>query len=208
MRELNSKPIVYILIEDETALFRVDGRYVYEIALDQARQSSYKPIVRVFVPRQIYDLNTSHFTKNYEYIVSKSFRDYLRDYKPEGQVMVIHNASRPLVPKKIYDQGIEMLLQGNDAVKQQHVVVDTLKALDDEGIVLSTVDRDQIKALTTPEFYWIESIVGISNEFGWFYEIKEANKKEFIFGELESTRIRSEKDLMLVNALIQQNRLI
>jgi 2-C-methyl-D-erythritol 4-phosphate cytidylyltransferase len=112
-----------------------------------------------------------------------------------------------LVQKKIYDQGINLLLAGADAVKQQHVVVDTLKVVDAEKIIQTTVDRDLIKALTSPEFYWVESITSVSEDFGWFYKIKVNGKIEYIVGELESTRIRTERDLLLVNALIQQGRL-
>jgi len=208
MRELVSKPIVFILIEDLTATLKIEDRYVYEIAIDQAKKSVFKPEVRVFAPTQIYDSHQSAFTGEHNFIVETSFREYLIHYIPKDQVLVIHNASRPLVPKKIYDQGIKMLLQGSDAVKQQHVVVDTLKAVDENYLVLNTVDREQIKALTTPEFYWVESIKGISNEFTWFYSVGPTGKKDYIIGELESTRIRSEKDLLLVNALIQQGRLI
>jgi 2-C-methyl-D-erythritol 4-phosphate cytidylyltransferase len=208
MRELSEKPLVCILIEDETALLKIQDKFVYEIAFSQAAESEFKPDIKVFVPKRIYNSNRSVFNRDYQFIVANSFREYLVDDFPLEQIFIIHNASRPLVPKKIYDQGIKMLLEGCDAVKQQHVVVDTLKAVDQDQMVLGTINRDEIQALTTPEFYWVESILSISEEFAWFYELKPGSKKDYIMGELESTRIRSEKDLLLVNALIQQGRLI
>ena len=207
MRKLVTKPIVFILIEDETALLQISNKYVYEIAVEQARQSGFLPEVKVFISRQIHDSNKIAFAGEYDFVVDESFKKYLSEYSHVGQIIIIHNASRPLVQKKIYDQGINLLLAGADAVKQQHVVVDTLKVVNAEKIIQTTVDRDLIKALTSPEFYWVESINGVSEDFGWFYKIKAKGKIEYIVGELESTRIRTERDLLLVNALIQQGRL-
>ena len=207
MRKLVTKPIVFILIEDETALLQISNKYVYEIAVEQAEQSGFLPEVKVFISWEIFDSNKIDFAGEYDFVVDESFTKYLSEYSNVGQIIIIHNASRPLVQKKIYDQGINLLLAGADAVKQQHVVVDTLKVVNAEKIIQTTVDRDLIKALTSPEFYWVESINGVSEDFGWFYKIKAKGKIEYIVGELESTRIRTERDLLLVNALIQQGRL-
>jgi len=87
------------------------------------------------------------------------------------------------------------------------VLVDTLKQVDEKNIIEKTVNRDLVRAITSPEFYWVDSILGISEEFGWFYSIKNSKNREFLFGELESTRVRSERDLFLIKALIEQGRL-
>jgi 2-C-methyl-D-erythritol 4-phosphate cytidylyltransferase len=207
MRELTSTPVVYILIEDETALLKIKNKFVYEISIDQARDSEFKPEVRLFVPEDLYAQNKNQFNKEVRIEVFKDFLSYLDQIDLPEQIVIFHNASRPLVPKKIYSQGIKMLLQGVDAVKQQHVVVDTLKKVDQSFLVIETVDREKVKALTSPEFYWVDSLVAPSAEFGWFFDIENNENRGFIMGELESTRIRSEKDLVLVNALIEQGRL-
>jgi len=207
MRDLSSRPVVYILIEDETALLQIEKKYVYEISIDQARDSEFKPEIRLFVPENIYAKAENQFNKDIKIEVFKDFVSYLGHIELPEQIVIFHNASRPLVPKKIYSQGIKMLLQGVDAIKQLHVVVDTLKKVDQDLLVVETVDREKVKALTSPEFYWVDSIVAPSTEFGWFFDIQDKQNRGFIMGELESTRIRSEKDLVLVNALIEQGRL-
>jgi len=207
MRDLTSTPVVYLLIEDETAFLRIDNKYVYEIAMNQARASEFKPEVRLFVPEDLYAQNKDKFKRDIRIEVFADFLSYLNLIELPEQIVIFHNASRPLVPRKIYSQGIEMLLQGIDAVKQQHVLVDTLKKVGQDFLLIETVDREKVKALTSPEFYWVDSIVAPSAEFSWFFEIKNKQNREFIMGELESTRIRSEKDLILVNALIEQGRL-
>ena len=207
MRRIKSAPSLYILIEDETALYPLKNKKIYEIALDQAKKSQFKPDVKILCPRNIYESNIHAFNTEPNLIIYDKFEDYLLDLKFESEILIFHNASRPLVPKRIYDQGIKMLMQGRDAVKQQHVVVDTLKRVDKDSFILETVDRDLAKAVTSPEFYWTESIIGLSRDFSWFYEIKDAANKDYIFGELESTRVRSKRDLFLVSALIEQGRL-
>jgi 2-C-methyl-D-erythritol 4-phosphate cytidylyltransferase len=208
MRDLTSTPVVYILVEDETALLEIEKKHVYEISIDQARNSEFKPEVRLFVPEGLYDQNKKHLNKDIKVEVFKDFLSYLDHIELPEQVVIFHNASRPLVPKKVYSQGIKMLLQGVDAVKQQHVVVDTLKKVDQDFFIVETIDREKVKAVTSPEFYWVDSIVAPSKEFGWFFDIRNEQNRGFIMGELESTRIRSKKDLVLVNALIEQGRLI
>lgn len=207
MRELTMPPIVFILIEDETALYQIGEERVFEIAVKQAQFSNFKPKVKILCPTNLYRDNKLLAKTDYELLTYEKIGDFLKDLNFESEIVIFHNASRPLVPKKIYNQGVTMLLQGVDAVKQQHVVIDTLKRIDVNNIVHETVDRDLVKAITSPEFYWVESILRPSEQFGWFYQIKNENNKKYISGELESTRIRSERDLFLVKALIEQGRL-
>jgi len=207
MRHLTKPPKVYILIEDKTALLQIDRTFVFDIAANQAKDSEFKPEVKILCPEGIYQQEVAVLKERTDFLIFKEIKDILPGLINDEEIVIIHNASRPLVPKKIYNQGIKMLLQGVDAIKQQHVVVDTLKQVDEKNIIEKTVNRDLVKAITSPEFYWVDSISGISEEFGWFYSIINGKNREFLFGELESTRVRSERDLFLIKALIDQGRL-
>ncbi len=207
MRHLTKPPKVYILIEDKTALLQIDRTFVFDIAANQAKDSEFKPEVKILCPERIFQQKKEVLKERNDFLIFKEIKDILSDLINDEEIVIIHNASRPLVPKKIYNQGIKMLLQGVDAIKQQHVVVDTLKQVDEKNIIEKTVNRDLVKAITSPEFYWVDSISGISEEFGWFYSIINSKNREFLFGELESTRVRSERDLFLIKALIEQGRL-
>lgn len=207
MRHLTKPPKVYILIEDKTALLQIDRTFVFDIAANQAKDSEFKPEVKILCPEEIFQQKKEVLKERNNFLIFKEIKDILSDLINDEEIVIIHNASRPSVPKKIYNQGIKMLLQGVDAIKQQHVVVDTLKQVDEKNIIEKTVNRDLVKAITSPEFYWVDSISGISEEFGWFYSIINSKNREFLFGELESTRVRSERDLFLIKALIDQGRL-
>lgn len=204
MRDLMSQPIVYLLIEDEATLFTIDGIYVYQIAAEQVEKSEFKPKIKLFCVQEIYEKFKNYFTQDFELITDSSLSNFIKKLSLDSQIIIFHNAARPLVPTRIYDQGIKMILQGVDAVKQQHVVIDTLKQTNDKKFILGTIDRDAVKAITTPEFYWSQNIVGPSEDFGWFYKVLNEKNKEYIFGELESTRIRSNRDLFLIKALMDQ----
>ena len=204
MRDLISQPIVYLLIEDEAALFTIDGIYVYQIAAEQVEKSEFKPKIKLFCVQEIYEKFKNYFTQDFELITDSSLSNFIKKLSLDSQIIIFHNAARPLVPTRIYDQGIKMILQGVDAVKQQHVVIDTLKQTNDKKFILGTIDRDAVKAITTPEFYWSQNIVGPSEDFGWLYKVLNEKNKEYIFGELESTRIRSNRDLFLIKALMDQ----
>ena len=199
-----SQPIVYLLIEDEATLFTIDGIYVYQIAAEQVEKSEFKPKIKLFCVQEIYEKFKNYFTQDFELITDSSLSNFIKKLSLDSQIIIFHNAARPLVPTRIYDQGIKMILQGVDAVKQQHVVIDTLKQTNDKKFILGTIDRDAVKAITTPEFYWSQNIIGPSEDFGWLYKVLNEKNKEYIFGELESTRIRSNRDLFLIKALMDQ----
>ena len=202
-----SQPIVYLLIEDEATLFTIDGIYVYQIAAEQVEKSEFKPKIKLFCVQEIYEKFKNYFTQDFELITDSSLSNFIKKLSLDSQIIIFHNAARPLVPTRIYDQGIKMILQGVDAVKQQHVVIDTLKQTNDKKFILGTIDRDAVKAITTPEFYWSQNIVGPSEDFGWLYKVLNEKNKEYIFGELESTRIRSNRDLFLIKALMDQGKI-
>lgn len=204
MRDLISQPIVYLLVEDEAVLLTIDEIYVYQIAAEQVKKSEFKPMIKIFCVQEIYEKFKNTFTKDFELITDSSLSNFTKKLSLDSQIIIFHNAARPLVPTRIYDQGIKMVLQGVDAVKQQHVVIDTLKQTNDKKFILGTIDRDAVKAITTPEFYWSQNIVGPSEDFGWLYKVLNEKNKEYIFGELESTRIRSNRDLFLIKALMDQ----
>lgn len=204
MRDLVSAPIVYLLIVDEAAVFKLDSKYVYQIAAEQVRKSEFAPKIKVFCVQKIFEKFKDNLISDFEFTVDTDLISFIKNLKIESEILIFHNTARPLVPARIYDQGIKMLLQGVDAVKQQHVVVDTLKQTNDNKFVLGTINRDSVKAITTPEFYWTENILTVSEDFGWFYKMQNESNKEYIFGELESSRIRSKRDLFLVKALLDQ----
>lgn len=65
--------------------------------------------------------------------------------------MLVHDAARPLVPPDVVDRVAAAVRAGSDAVVPALAVVDTVKEVDDEGIVVSTPDRSRLQAVQTPQ---------------------------------------------------------
>lgn len=67
------------------------------------------------------------------------------------QIVLVHDAARPLAPPDLVDRVADSVRQGHDAVIPVLDVVDTVKRVDASGKVLSTVDRSELRRVQTPQ---------------------------------------------------------
>lgn len=67
------------------------------------------------------------------------------------QIVLVHDAARPLAPPDLVDRVADSVRQGHDAVIPVLEVVDTVKRVDATGRVLSTVDRSELRRVQTPQ---------------------------------------------------------
>ncbi len=79
-----------------------------------------------------------------------SVRNGLEDLVPEAQVVLVHDAARPLVGDATIDRVVAAARAGRSAVAAIPVV-DTLKEVDDAGRVVRTVDRTALWRAQTPQ---------------------------------------------------------
>ena len=70
---------------------------------------------------------------------------------PAAELVLIHDAARPLVPAAVIDRVIAALAGGAGAVIPVLPVVDTVKRVDAAGLVVATVDRSSLRAVQTPQ---------------------------------------------------------
>ena len=66
-------------------------------------------------------------------------------------VVLVHDAARPLVPAELVAAVAAAVHAGNPAVVPGLPVVDTIKRVDDGGRVVVTVDRGPLRAIQTPQ---------------------------------------------------------
>ena len=79
-----------------------------------------------------------------------SVRNGLEDLPEEVEVVLVHDAARPLVPDDVIDRVVATARGGVGAVAALPVV-DTLKEVDEEGVVVRTVDRTRLWRAQTPQ---------------------------------------------------------
>lgn len=70
---------------------------------------------------------------------------------PEVDVVLVHDAARPLVPADVVDRVAAAVRAGAEAVIPTLGVVDTIKEVDVDGIVRATLDRSRLQAVQTPQ---------------------------------------------------------
>lgn len=82
---------------------------------------------------------------------SESVRRALSALPDSVQVVLVHDAARPLVPGALVDAVVTAVRAGADAVVPGLPVVDTVKQVDAAGAVVATVDRSALRAVQTPQ---------------------------------------------------------
>lgn len=75
----------------------------------------------------------------------------LCEFPPEVDVVLVHDAARPLMPAAVVEAVIAAVRAGAPAVVPALPVADTLKSLDGAGRVIRTVDRTALAAIQTPQ---------------------------------------------------------
>lgn len=70
---------------------------------------------------------------------------------PDVDVVLVHDAARPLVPAEVVDRVASAVRAGAEAVIPTMGVVDTIKEVDADDRVVATLDRSRLHAVQTPQ---------------------------------------------------------
>ncbi len=84
---------------------------------------------------------------------SMSVRAGLAAVPPEADVVVVHDAARPLASVGLFQRVIAAVREGADAAIPGVEVTDTLKQVGGDGNVRATVDRSDLVAVQTPQAF-------------------------------------------------------
>lgn len=69
----------------------------------------------------------------------------------ETDVILVHDAARPFTPTPVIESVIGAIRSGADAVVPGIPVIDTVKVVDEEGVVIETPARGRLRAIQTPQ---------------------------------------------------------
>ncbi|MDQ1076255.1 MULTISPECIES: 2-C-methyl-D-erythritol 4-phosphate cytidylyltransferase [Microbacterium] len=67
------------------------------------------------------------------------------------ELVLVHDAARALTPVSVFERVIDALRGGAPAVIPAVPVVDTIKRVDENGVILAAVDRSELAAAQTPQ---------------------------------------------------------
>lgn len=207
-RELTSQPQVVIWVSDENAFHPLAKSSVLATAANRAATAKCQPKVMVAIKAELqnqFDSLNPKLKPNYPTHFVGNIAEVLN--LVDSQVLFIHDACRPLTSISTFQTALDAVLTGAAATRPAHAVVDTLKQINSNRLVSATIDRNSVQALTSPECYWVASIINEVPTDGWSFAVAELNSRELIHGDLESIRVRCAEDVVLVESFLEWERL-
>jgi 2-C-methyl-D-erythritol 4-phosphate cytidylyltransferase len=197
---------VVLAITSETALLAIDGIPNLTRTHEFLRHFfSPQPVIIATTPalalkvRDLIDKSGKHdellICQTTEPIsFAKSLDDFILNY----DVVVIHDASRPLTTRGQFERVLAAMGNDIDAVRPAMAFTETLKILSADSIILETLDRTSVLRISTPEFIRVSAIDMNSTDSGWFLPLKNDAHVLHVEGEPEGLRINTvdDRDLM------------
>ncbi|HET7530900.1 MAG TPA: 2-C-methyl-D-erythritol 4-phosphate cytidylyltransferase [Mycobacteriales bacterium] len=80
-----------------------------------------------------------------------SVRRALATLSPGVEIVLVHDAARALAPPSLVERVVAAVAAGAPAVVPVLPVTDTMKSVDDAGVVTATVDRASLRVVQTPQ---------------------------------------------------------
>jgi 2-C-methyl-D-erythritol 4-phosphate cytidylyltransferase len=133
------------------------------------------------------------------------------------QVVVVHDAARPLVTVELVERVIAALTSDEtlDAAIAAAPVTDTVKRADGTGVVRETLDRSVLWAVQTPQVFRrgaLERALDVSEEIlaqatddAWLVE-RLGGRVAVVAAEAENLKVTTPLDLALAEMLLGQRR--
>lgn len=138
---------------------------------------------------------------------SASVRAGLAAVSSDADIVVVHDAARPLASPELFELVIDSVRAGADAAIPALEVTDTLKRVDG-GLVLDTVPRDGLVAVQTPQAFRAECLRAAhasGDDASDDAALVEAagGKVVAVQGDPRNLKITSVADLALATALLE-----
>ena len=112
--------------------------------------------------------------------------------------LLLHDASRPLISPQLLARILKAFESGVDAVRPSIAFTETLKVVGTNSLIGETLDRSQMRRISTPEIIRTSAIDPQGENTGWFVPLIKGANVEYVEGDPESLRVNSvaERDLL------------
>lgn len=127
-------------------------------------------------------------------------------------IVLVHDAARPLVPVELVNAVVAAVADGHPAVVPALSVVDTIKEVDAESVVVRTVDREPLRAIQTPQGFaravlqraHAEADLGVTDDAG----LVEALGIDVLVipGHEEAFKVTRPFDIVVAEAVLARRR--
>jgi 2-C-methyl-D-erythritol 4-phosphate cytidylyltransferase len=135
---------------------------------------------------------------------SASVRIGLAEVPGDADVVLVHDAARPLLPAELVPRLLEALAEGFDGAVPGLPVTDTVKRVRD-GVVVETPSRDELVAVQTPQAF-VASVLraAVAGEGSDCASLVEAagGRVKVIPGDERLLKVTTPDDLRRIEALV------
>lgn len=141
------------------AFVEIDGVTLLELSADAVRASGVVDQIVVAVPAELMQRASALVPDAIVVQGGAERSDSVRAglaAAPDAELVLVHDAARALTPPELFATVVAALRNGAAAVVPGLRVVDTLKRVDAADIVLGTADRDELRAVQTPQGFTAE----------------------------------------------------
>jgi 2-C-methyl-D-erythritol 4-phosphate cytidylyltransferase len=133
----------------------------------------------------------------------------LAEVPEEAAVVLVHDAARPLLSDDVIERVLTALNEGWDGALPGLPLVDTIKRVDDEGRVVETLNRDELRAVQTPQAFvasvlrdaYARGDVALASDCSSLVEARGGRIK-VVEGDPKLAKITDVGDLERVSALL------
>ncbi|WP_099022354.1 2-C-methyl-D-erythritol 4-phosphate cytidylyltransferase [Mycolicibacterium palauense] len=133
------------------------------------------------------------------------------DAAGDAELVLVHDAARPLTPPAVVVRVVEALRAGHSAVVPVIPLADTIKAVDGNGVVLGTPERAGLRAVQTPQGFTAEVLRRAYQRAGSGGFTDDASMVENIGGQVQTVegdplafKITTSLDLTLATAVLSR----
>ena len=111
-------------------------------------------------------------------------------------------------------RGVVMALGDGDGAVLSHVVVDTVKRIDESGLILETVNRDQLRLAQTPQVFRVGALLEAWDRAGHELEFSDESALlewagltvRSVVASYPNPKLTRPSDLVLMRGLIEGGR--
>jgi 2-C-methyl-D-erythritol 4-phosphate cytidylyltransferase len=143
-----------------------------------------------------------------------SVRRALAELSAAVDIVLVHDAARPLAPPSLVDRVVAAIEAGADAVVPVVAVTDTVKQVDEAGVVVATVDRSMLRAVQTPQGFRRDVLVaaheavGDGDDAGASDDACLAERLGVsvvtVQGSVEAMKVTTRSDLLMAEMLLRE----
>ncbi|BCO39731.1 MULTISPECIES: 2-C-methyl-D-erythritol 4-phosphate cytidylyltransferase [Mycobacterium avium complex (MAC)] len=126
--------------------------------------------------------------------------------------VLVHDAARALTPPTLITRVVDALRAGHDAVVPALRLHDTIKAVDANGVVLGTPERDGLRAVQTPQGFATDLLqrayragagaAGFTDDASLVEHV--GGRVQVVDGDPLAFKITTQLDLLLAEAIVRR----